>query len=48
MLETFAILLGFTLVLVAMGLFGAESRHDFLAPNRKHGPYLTPFRFRSR
>jgi hypothetical protein len=48
MIETIAILLGVALFIACVGLFGAESRPDFLNPNRKHGPYITPFRLRSR
>jgi hypothetical protein len=48
MFEALAILLALALLLVLIGKYGAESRHDFLNPNRKHGPYLAPFRLRSR
>jgi hypothetical protein len=48
MIETLAILAALSLLLVLIGLFGAESRPDFINPNRKHGPFITPFRFRSR
>jgi hypothetical protein len=48
MLEALLILLGVALLLLCTGLFGAESRPDFINPNRKHGPFITPFRLRSR
>jgi hypothetical protein len=44
MLVGFAILAGFVVALLLMGWLGAESRPDFLDPNKKHGPFLSPIR----
>jgi hypothetical protein len=48
MLEAIAILAGIALLVVCIGLVGAESRPDFVNPNRKQGPFISPFRLRSR
>ena len=42
MLLGLAILATFAVLLVLMGLFGAESRPDFLDPSEKHRPFVTP------
>jgi hypothetical protein len=48
MLIALAILAGLTLLLILMDKFAAESRPDFLDPRRKHGPFITSFRLRSK
>ncbi|HKH16568.1 MAG TPA: hypothetical protein VKA57_03505 [Solirubrobacteraceae bacterium] len=42
MLLGIAIFAAFALLLMLMGLFGTESRPDFLDPTRKHDPFVTP------
>ena len=46
MLLTLLVAVAFVALCVAGGLFGAESRPDFLDPRTKHGPFITPFRWR--
>jgi hypothetical protein len=46
MIGPLLILVGFVVLLLLMGRFGAESRPDFLDPRRKHGPFVSPFRLR--
>jgi hypothetical protein len=45
MLVGLLILAGFAALLLLMGWFGAESRPDFIDPRKKHGPFMSPFRF---
>ena len=42
MLFGLAIFAAFALLLILMGMYGVESRPDFLDPNEKHGPFVTP------
>jgi hypothetical protein len=42
MLFGLAIFAAFAVLLILMGLYGSESRPDFLDPRTKHGPFVTP------
>jgi hypothetical protein len=42
MIFELAIFAAFAVLLILMGLFGTESRPDFLDPNQKHRPFVTP------
>lgn len=44
MLLGLAILAGFAVLLILMGIYSVESRPDFLDPTEKHGPFVTPIR----
>jgi hypothetical protein len=44
MLLPLLILAASAAILVFMGWAGAETRPDFLDPNTKHGPFVTPTR----
>jgi hypothetical protein len=46
MVPTLLALAGFIVLILIGGWLGAESRPDFLDPRRKHGPFISPFRFR--
>jgi hypothetical protein len=46
MLPTILALTGFVVLILLSGWLGAESRPDFLDPRKKHGPFISPFRFR--
>jgi hypothetical protein len=44
MLFGFPLFAAFAVLLILMGLFRKESRPDFLDPNVKHRPFVTPLR----
>src|SRR4051794_1081688 len=46
MLLTVLVAVAFVGLCILGGLFGAESRPDFLDPRTKHRPFVAPFRWR--